>query len=168
MITYLDVILHLRPGAQVALVGDDAYENIDWGSEIPIAQADLDAQREAVTLARAKEARCREINAARDAAEEAGFDYLGKRFDSDAQAIKRLYGASMTAQSALLGGVNPDDHFVMWTTADGSAEPLSYAQAAAIVPAMAVIGSTLHQRARALKLQVDAAATVEEVEAIVW
>lgn len=47
MITYLDVIFYLRPGAKVAIVGGEGYENIDWGQEIPIDQATLDANRQA-------------------------------------------------------------------------------------------------------------------------
>lgn len=42
-LNYLHAILHLRPGAQVAIVGGLAYENIEWGTEPPIPQAELDA-----------------------------------------------------------------------------------------------------------------------------
>jgi hypothetical protein len=42
-LNYLHAILHLRPGAQVALVGGLGYENIQWGNETPIPQAELDA-----------------------------------------------------------------------------------------------------------------------------
>lgn len=121
-----------------------------------------------VDLAAAKAIQRRRINAARDAAEDAGFDYLGKRFDSNAQSIKRLYGAAMAAQSALSAGAIPGDHFVDWTCADGSVKPLTYAEAAGLVVAMAPIGAALHAKAKALKAQVEAATTVEQVGAIQW
>lgn len=121
-----------------------------------------------VSLDVAKSIQRRRINDARDAEEDAGFDYLGKRFDSNAQAIKRLYGAALAAQSALSAGAIPGDHFVDWTCADGSVKPLTYAEAAGLVVAMAPIGAALHGKAKALKAQIDAAASVAEVEAVKW
>ncbi len=41
-LNYVHAILHLRPGAQVAMVGGTGYGNIQWGVEAPIAQAELD------------------------------------------------------------------------------------------------------------------------------
>ena len=168
MTTYIDVIRSIRPGAQVALVGGDAYENIDWAQETPIPKADLDAAMPAVSLAKAKAAKRDQINRARDAEEAAGFDYLGKRFDSDAQAIKRLYGAAMAAQAAIAAGAVGTDQFVDWTCADGTVLTMTYAQAAGVIEAMAVVGNALHMKARELKAQVEAATTVDAVNAIQW
>ena len=42
--TYLDAILSLRPGAQVAIFRPYGYADIDWGNETPIPQAELDAE----------------------------------------------------------------------------------------------------------------------------
>ena len=168
MINYLDVILHLRPGAQVALVGGETYWHIDWGQEAPIAQAELYAAMPTVALSKAKLAKRKQINAARDAEEAAGFDYLGKRFDSDAQAIKRLYGAAMAAQAAIAAGAVGTDQFVDWTCADGTVLTMTYAQAAGVIEAMAVVGNALHMKARELKAQVEAATTVDAVNAIQW
>lgn len=119
-------------------------------------------------LDRAKLARRKLINAARDAEEAAGFAYLGKTFDADAQAIKRLYGAAMAAQAAIAGGATPTAVMVTWTCADGSTIDLTYQQVAAIPGVMAQVAAALHAKARTLKAQVDAATTIAEVEAIVW
>ncbi len=168
MITYLDVILALRPSAQVALVGGDTYAHIDWGQETPIPQAELDAALSSVSLSLAKVNKRAQINAARDDEEAGGFSYLGKRFDSDAQAIKRLYGAAMAAQAAIAGGMPPSATMVTWTTADGTTIDLTYADAAAVPVAMAQVAGALHAKVRTLKAQVEAAATVDEVNAIQW
>lgn len=119
-------------------------------------------------LATIKAAKRKAINKARDAEEEAGFDYLGKRFDSDAQAIKRLYGAAMAAQAAMAGGAAGGNFMVTWTCADGSTIDLSYAQMAAIPIAMAQVSGALHIKARGLKAQVDAAADHAAVAAVCW
>lgn len=49
---YIDAILQLRPDAQVALVGGEGYDNIDWNGSVPIPQADLDAAIAAATAAK--------------------------------------------------------------------------------------------------------------------
>lgn len=51
--SYLNAIQYLRPGAQVALVGGDTYSHIDWGQEVPIPKADLDAAMTAALAAQA-------------------------------------------------------------------------------------------------------------------
>ncbi len=67
MSTYLDVILYLRPGAQVALVGGEAYENIAWGQETPIPKADLDAAFAATDASLAQTAKQRQVVSMRQA-----------------------------------------------------------------------------------------------------
>ncbi len=123
---------------------------------------------QAGALDRAKLAKRNQINAARDAEEAAGFDYLGKRFDSNAQAIKRLYGAAMAAQAAMAGGVHPGDVMVTWTTADGSTIDLTYQQAAGVPVVMAQVATAMHVKAKTLKEQIEAAETVEDVEEVQW
>ena len=143
-------------------------EEVDVPPEEEAAMLAEQQAWEAGALARAKLARRAEINRARDADENAGFTYLGKPFDSDALAIKRLYGAAMAAQAAIAAGVPPGDIFTDWTCADGSIQPLTYAQAAGVIEAMAVVGNALHIKARTLKAQIEASSTVEEVSAIQW
>lgn len=109
-----------------------------------------------------------EINQVRDQLEASGFSYLNKVFDSDAQSIKRLYGAAMAAQVAVSGGAIPTDVFVTWTTADGSTVDMTYQDAIMLPVVMAAVGNQLHTQARDLKAQVDAATTVEGVVGIVW
>lgn len=152
---------------RLKIIGGVATE-VDVPPEEEAAILAEQAAYEAGALDRAKSGKRAEINAARDAEESAGFDYLGKRFDSNAQAIKRLYGAAMAAQAAIASGAVATDSFVDWTCADGTVLTMTYAQAAGVIEAMAVVGNALHMKARDLKAQVEAAATVEEVNAIQW
>lgn len=71
MINYVNVILYLRPDAQVALVDGEAYENIDWGQEVPIDQADLDAAWPTVQAAKDAAEAARLAQAQADAADKA-------------------------------------------------------------------------------------------------
>jgi hypothetical protein len=113
-------------------------------------------------LASIKAAKRKAINAARDAEESAGFDYLGKRFDSDLQGIKRLYGAIMAALVA------PGNFDVQWTTSDGSTITLNKGQLTALPLVMAAASNSLHAKARNLKAQINAAQSASEVDAVVW
>lgn len=67
-LTYIDAILHLRPGVQVALVGGQTYAHIQWGAETPIAKADLDTALDTVRTAHEAAAAARAAQAAADTA----------------------------------------------------------------------------------------------------
>lgn len=114
-------------------------------------------------LASIKAAKRKAINKARDAEEEAGFDYLGKRFDSDAQAIKRLYGAALAAMAEMAGGAAGNDFMVTWTCADDSTIDLSYSQVAAIPIVMFEVSNALQIDARNKKANVESAMTQKEI-----
>ena len=102
------------------------------------------------------------INAARDAAEVAGFTAYGKTFDSDKTSQQRILIAANTAQ------VVGSSFTIDWTCADNSVITLDYAQMLGLPVIMAQAGNALHQKARTLKAQIDAATTLEEINAVVW
>lgn len=113
------------------------------------------------TLEEVKVFKLAEINQARDRQELAGFEYLGKMFDSDDRAMKRIGTAVGAAQ------VYPA-FTVEWTCADNSTITLNAEQMLFMPVAMAQYGNSLHVKARALKDLVNAAVTVGEVEVINW
>jgi hypothetical protein len=62
-LNYFHAILHLRPGARVAIFREGNYEDIDWGSETPIPQAELDAAIPSAQAAQSAATRRKEITA---------------------------------------------------------------------------------------------------------
>lgn len=114
------------------------------------------------TLEELKEAKRAEINQARDASEQGGFEYMGKVFDSDPISCQRI---SMAAQAMALA---PEGTTITWTTQDNTTIELNKTQLAGMVVALAEWSNTCHQKATTLKAQIDAAETAEELELITW
>lgn len=102
------------------------------------------------------------LTVARDAAERAGFLAYGKTFDADSVSLQRI---SIAVQAAQAIG---ESFTINWTCADNSTITLDYAQMLALPAIMAQAANTLHIKARSLKSQIDAATTLEEIEAVVW
>lgn len=103
-----------------------------------------------------------EINSTRDAAEQGGFEYLGKTFDSDQISAQRI---SMAAQAMALA---PEGTTITWTCQDNTTIDLTAQELVGLVVALAEWSNTCHQKATALKAQIDAAKTAEELELITW
>lgn len=103
-----------------------------------------------------------EINSARDAAEQGGFEYLGKTFDSDQISAQRI---SMAAQAMALAD---DTAKITWTCQDNTTIDLNKTQLVGMVAALAEWSNTCHQKATALKAKIEAAQTAEELENITW
>lgn len=114
------------------------------------------------TLDELKIAKRAEINAARDAAEQGGFEYTGKIFDSDSISCQRI---SMAAQAMALA---PEGTTITWTCQDNTTIDLTAQELVGLVVALAEWSNTCHQKATALKAQIDAAKTAEELEKITW
>lgn len=166
--SYINAILKLKPTAQVAIVGDDTYENIDWGNETPIDKETLDSLIP-TPIEEAKQKAKKAINSQRDVAELSGFSYLGKQFDSDPRSIMRLYGAALAAQAALLSNAAlPKDKFLTWTCADNTTVDITYEEAIALPLQMAQVSNSLHVKARGLKEQIDTATNLTDVDNIKW
>ena len=105
-----------------------------------------------------------EINQARDAAEQGGFEYMGKIFDSDQVSCQRI---STAAQAMSLMPAS-DENKITWTCQDNSTIELTAAELSGLVVALAAWSNTCHQKATALKAQIEAAKTTEELEKITW
>lgn len=103
-----------------------------------------------------------EINQARDNAEQGGFEYLGKMFDSDQVSCQRI---SCAAQAMALA---PEGSTITWTCQDNSTIDLTASELVGLVVALAQWSNTCHQKATILKEQIELAETEEELEKIQW
>ena len=103
-----------------------------------------------------------EINQARDKAEQGGFEYLGKTFDSDQVSCIRMSSAAQAMQYA------DDTATITWTTQDNSTIDLNKAQLMGLVVALAQWSNTCHQKATALKAQIDACDSKEALDKVKW
>ena len=92
------------------------------------------------TLAELKEQKRIEINRARDAEEQGGFEYLGKVFDSDQVSCIRMSSAAQAMQFA------PDNATITWTTQDNSTIDLNKSQLMGLVVALAQHSNECHQK----------------------
>ena len=118
-----------------------------------------------VPLDELKQAKREEINAARDNAEQGGFEYMGKIFDSDIVSCIRIQGAAQSMQAAAMAEEVPT---ITWTCQDNSTVELTAQELVGLSVALAEWSNTCHEKATALKAQIDAATTNAEVEAVKW
>lgn len=114
------------------------------------------------SLQELKEAKREEINQARDAEEQGGFSYMGKVFDSDQVSCIRMMGASQALANA------PAETTITWTCQDNSTIDLNGTEFAGLVVELATHSNTCHQKATALKEQIEKATSAEELEGIKW
>lgn len=114
------------------------------------------------TIEELKEEKRAEINQARDEAEQGGFEYMGKVFDSDQVSCIRMMGASQSLANA------PAETTITWTCQDNSTIDLNGTQFAGLVVALAKHSNTCHQKATELKAQIEKATSAEELEEIKW
>lgn len=142
-------------------------------AEVPVEKEETYTEQELIryyqiveipkpTLDELKVLKRAEINAARDKAEQNGFEYLGKTFDSDQVSCIRMSSAAQAMQYA------PDDVIITWTTQDNSTIDLNKSQLMGLVVALAQHSNECHQKATSLKIQIDACESKEELDAITW
>lgn len=103
-----------------------------------------------------------EINAARDEAEQGGFSYMGKMFDSDPISCQRI---SMAAQAMALA---PEGATITWTCQDNTTIDLTAQELVSLVVALAQWSNTCHEKATALKAKIEEAKSEEELNKITW
>lgn len=103
-----------------------------------------------------------EINQARDAAEQGGFEYLEKVFDSDQVSCIRISSAAQAMQYAT------DDATITWTCQDNSTVALTKEQLQELIIALANHSNECHKKATELKEKIKNAQTKEELDEIVW
>lgn len=116
-------------------------------------------------LEEAKQKKKQMINTIRDEEESKPFLFNNKLFDADPLSIKRLLIAIQAAQAAISTG---NSFSITWTCADNTTTDLTENDFLNLLVTMTQRGVELHERARGVKTQVDAATTVEEVNAITW
>jgi hypothetical protein len=112
-----------------------------------------------------KAAQWNKIKRARDSTEFGGFEYGGNIFDSDSMSQSRLQGAIQLANIALSMG---QDFEINWTLQDNSVIVLTHTELITVALALGNHVAAAHEKARDLRLEIEAALTKEEVEAIVW
>lgn len=108
-----------------------------------------------------------EINAARDQAEQGGFEYMGKVFDSDPISCQRMSCAAQAMQAMSISEGQPEPT-ITWTTQDNSTIDLTPAELMGLVGALAAWSNQCHQKATVLKKQIDEAGSEDELNKIVW
>lgn len=119
----------------------------------------------APTLDELKQAKREEINKARDEAEQGGFEYLGKMFDSDPVSCQRI---ALASQTALISKQAQQEFSVEWTCQDNSKITLSADETIGLSVALTKWSNECHIRASKLKVMIEDAETKEEVDAINW
>lgn len=105
------------------------------------------------------------IKAARNGAEFGTFTWNGLVFDGDSESQRRIQGAAQLAAMAIAANV---PWSIAWTLADNTTITMSAADMIAAGTSLAVSVAGAHNVARALRTQIDAATTQEELDAIVW
>ena len=118
-----------------------------------------------LTLDELKQAKREEINKARDNAEQGGFEYLGKMFDSDPVSCQRI---ALASQTALISKQASQEFSVVWTCQDNSKITLSADETIGMSLALTSWSNSCHVKASELKTLVDKAETKEELDAISW
>ena len=106
-----------------------------------------------------------QINTERNIAERSGFVAYGKLFDSDDKAIQRILGAT---QAAVIAKQLGKPLSIEWTCADNTTLVMDADMLIEIPVILAQTADALHQKARALKKQIESAESIEAIEAIVW
>lgn len=112
-----------------------------------------------------KLAKREEINQARDNAEQGGFEYMGKIFDSDQVSCQRI---SCAAQAMSVLTMSAETPTITWTCQDNTTIDLSASELMGLVVALAQWSNSCHEKATALKAQIDACTSKEELDAITW
>jgi hypothetical protein len=119
------------------------------------------------TLAAHRLAAWERIKAARNADETAPLPVGQLTFDADADSQQKIAGAVQMAQLAISSGQDTG-WSITWTLADNTAATLTAAQMIGVGLALAARTSGLHAKGRALRARIDAAATLDELNAITW
>ena len=117
------------------------------------------------TLGDLKATKWTAIKQARDAQEAGTFPFLDKFIDSNPRSVQRITTAVQYADAAQREGT---PFAIEWTCADNSVLLLNGPAMQGMPVALAQYANTLHERARALRSQIEAATSTEELDAIAW
>lgn len=117
------------------------------------------------TLDELKVLKREEINQARNAAEQGGFEYMGKIFDSDPVSCQRI---SCAAQAMSMVTMSEEVPTITWTCQDNTTIDLNPQELMGLVVALAQWSNSCHQKATALKEKIEPCTSKEELDKIVW
>lgn len=117
------------------------------------------------TLQELKQCKWNEIKVERERLEQAGVPYLGKTLDSDAISIRRMAVAVQAAQAAIVANT---PFMLNWTMKDNTVVTMDAEQIVGMSVALLQYLDSLHQISRALRMQIEAAETAEQVANIQW
>lgn len=106
-----------------------------------------------------------EINQTRDKAEQGGFEYMGKIFDSDPVSCQRI---SCAAQAMSMVTMSEEVPTITWTCQDNTTIDLNPQELMGLVVALAEWSNSCHQKATALKEKIELCTSKEELDKIVW
>lgn len=116
----------------------------------------------APSLEEVKAAKINELKAVRDAKELEPVLYAEHKFDFDSKSYERITAAIYALD--MQGATST----ISWTLADNGSTPVTANDLRGVIAAAAVRSDALHIKYNELKQRVNAAQTVEEVEAITW
>ena len=114
------------------------------------------------SLDEAKEAKINELKSIRDFKEMEPVLYAEHKFDFDSKSYERITAAIYALD--MQGATST----INWTLADNGSTPVTANDLRGVIAAAAVRSDALHTAYRALKSQVQAAETVDDVNDIVW
>ena len=114
------------------------------------------------TLEEVKEQKINELKAVRDAKEMEPVLYAEHKFDFDSKSYERITAAIYALD--MQGATST----INWTLADNGSTPVTANDLRGVIAAAAVRSDALHTAYRALKAQVQAAETVDNVNNIMW
>lgn len=127
-------------------------------TEAEFLQASADELEARKTKLRAR------VNAERDHLETVGFPHAGLWFQSDERSVARLNSTALTASAALMAGQS--HAFPDWLADDNTPLPVDAMGVLALQSSLTLHAGALHQHARAIKAQIDAAQDFAQLAAV--
>lgn len=113
----------------------------------------------AIALAQAQTDRCNALSGAYNVEIQRDVQYMGTEFQADD-------ASQIVLTKVLVAGSVPEGFF--WLDANNVQVPMSYAQLQGLAGAILAYGQTAFAKLQQLKDQVRAAATVADVQAVIW
>ena len=136
---------------------------IKWNGEAwEYEEIPVPPEPEPPTLEEVKEQKINELKGVRDAKEMEPVLYAEHKFDFDSKSYERITAAIYALD--MQGATST----ISWTLADNSSTPVTANDLRGVIAAAAVRSDALHTTYRALKAQVQAAETVDDVNNIMW
>lgn len=144
------------------LTDKEGYK-IKWNGEAwEYEEIPVPPEPEPPTLDDVKAQKINELKAVRDAKEMEPVLYAARKFDFDSKSYERITAAIYALD------LQGETSTISWTLADNSSTPVTANDLRGVIAAAAVRSDALHTAYRALKAQVQAAETVDDVNNITW